>query len=82
MQKRIIIYGALAFMVIVAIGFKLSHLKKELKKINSLSCKLDDWNHVNLSDLADQLNVGGCKTKWVAIHLSSQSTAIKVKVLK
>jgi preprotein translocase subunit SecF len=82
MQKRIIIYGALAFMIIIAIGFKISHLKKELKKIDGLSCKFDDRHQVNLSDLAEQLNFAGCKTKWVAIHLTSQSTAIRVKALK
>ena len=66
----------------MAVGFKIRHLKKELKKINGLPCKFDAGHQVNLNDLADQLNLGGCKTKWVAIHLTSQSTAIRVKVLK
>lgn len=82
MQKRIVIYGALAFVTIIAIGFKISHIKKGIKKIGQLSCEFDPTHQLSINDLVDQLNFGGCSAKWVAIHLTNQSMAITVRILK
>jgi len=82
MQKRVLIYGTLAFISIIAIGLKINHIKKDLKKVNETPCEFEPGHQLNLNDLANQLNFGGCRTKWVAIHLSNQSTAIKIRVLQ
>ena len=82
MQKRIIIYGALAFTVIIAVGFKINRMKKEIRRISESSCEINIIQQLNLNDLANHLNFGACKTKWVAIHLTNESSVMKVRILK
>ena len=56
MQKRVLIYGTLAFISIIAISLKINHIKKDLKKVNETPCEFEPGHQLNLNDLANQLN--------------------------